>query len=182
MNVQELATYAENKTRILLGDSSKAMEDLIFYMIDFLGQEIDFVSDEKTVLNHSDFVILSSKNNEDAAIFQPNIVLLSDVFPNKNREILLQNIVSGGILVYPEQHIVLETQLNKVENFFRKLSFPKTIFTENKGVFQIETTLGEVPMNTNNTDLIEKIEGVRLFFQQLGMMEDEFYEAVMNFE
>lgn len=182
MNVQELATYAENKTKILLTDSSKAMENLIFHIIHFLEQEIDFVSDEKTVLNHSDFIILSSKNNEDATIFQPNIVLLSDVFPNKNKEILLQNIVSGGILVYPEQHIVLETKLNKAENFFRKLPFPKTIFTKKKDSFQIETTLGKIPMNTDNTDLIEKIEGVRLFFQQLGIMEDEFYEAVMNFE
>lgn len=181
MNLQEIVQYAEQKTRILISNTLPEMEKLILHIIHFLGQEIDFISNEKTELNNSDFVILSTENYQDAEVFQPNIVLLADVSPNENLETLLKSIVSGGILVYPEHHIVLEVQLNKAENFFRKLPFSKSVFTENNGDFQIETMLGEVPLNTDNQALIEKIEGVRLFCQQLGVMEEEFYEAVMNF-
>ncbi len=182
MNLQEIAHYAEGKTKILLSSANHEVEKLILHIINFLGQDIDFVSKETSVLNNNDFILLSSENFLEAQDFHPNIVLITDIMPNPNIDILLENIVGGGILVYPDNHITLELKLNKVDNFFRKLPFTKTSFTTTNDDFQIDTILGEVPLMTKNKDLVEKIEGIRLFCQQLGIMEEEFYEAVMNFE
>lgn len=182
MNLQELAQYAENKTKIYIYSPTNEVEDLVLHIIHFLDQPIDFVSAGSSELNDNEFIILSTDNIEDIEIFEPNIVFITDVLPLINIEGLFSKIVSGGILVYPDNAIVLETQLNKVENFFRKLPFSRTNMSYKNETYSVDTVLGEVPLAIDNKTLVEKIEGVRLFCQQLGIMEEEFYEAVMNFE
>lgn len=182
MNLQEIAEYAENKTKIYIYSPTHEVEDLVLHIIHFLDQPVDFVSAGNQELNDNEFIILSTDNIEDIEIFEPNIVLITDVLPLINVGELFSKIVSGGILVYPDNAIVLETQLTKVENFFRKLPFSRTNFSLKNETFSVNTVLGEVPLTIDNKNLIEKIEGIRLFCQQLGIMEEEFYEAVMNFE
>ena len=46
----------------------------------------------------------------------------------------------------------------------------------------LTTALGEIPLISTDESLIKNLDGIQLLCQQFGVMEEEFYEPVMNFQ
>lgn len=165
----------QDKTRILISSES-GMARLVLHILDFCGISTDYILDngEKNIQNN-DFLIFESRHS-DVALFHPNVVLLSSASELSIPD-LLNSITGGGVLVYPENNENINAALENVENYFRRLPYTSTHPIGDT----IETPMGAIPISFAKHPIAEHLEGVRLLVQQLSVMEEDFYEAVMTF-
>ena len=176
----EISAYSQHKTRVLIYSSYPKTAKLVLHVLDFFGKNTDFIlANGKSKTADCDFVILETSDLQKAADFKANIGLISDDMGSGNLTLILKNITAGGVLVYPEK---AEEAINEAENYFRKLSFSDAEFkTAGEKIF-ISTEMGEIPLGSSDANLIKNINGIKLLCQQFGIMEEDFYEAMMSFD
>ncbi len=164
-----------DKTRILV--MGTALEPLVLHVLNFHGTEFDVVSKTHTDPSHNDFSILGTDDLDLAAVFQPNIALLATGVPSA----LLKRIVGGGVLIYPENSTERLHSLHGLSNYFRKIPYSAaTCVREGKSTVW-ETDMGRLPLPFTDPQVTKQLEGIKILCQQLGIMEEPFYEALMNF-
>ncbi len=177
--ISEIFEYSKNRTRVLVFSFVSSATKLLLEVLDFNGRDYDyFLADGNSSTIENDFVILETFEIEKAATFHPNIVLITDEIHSDNMEFLLKNIVSGGVLIYPEN---FEEIVQNSENYFRKLPFAKSEFQNSNEKISLKTEIGNLPVNSTDEDLLRNIDGIKLLSQQFGVMEEEFYEPVIGF-
>ena len=166
----------KNKTRILI--SGKEIVPLLFYILDFHDKKTDRITESESKISDNDFVIYVPENLSDAVDFNPTIFF----FAGEDTEIpvILNSITGGGIFIYP-QTAAVEEIIERSENYFRKLAFTESQFSKTDKETLLQTPFGELPVRLNNERLLKNLDGVRLLCQQLGIMEEEFYEALMAY-
>ena len=176
----ELLSYATNKTRVLICTSPPSIIRLIIEVLNFYVKEFDyFLEDGSSKIEANDFVILETSDLEKATQFKANIFFISTEINSDQIDSGLKNITPGGILVYPT---VLENTVEDCQHFFRLLPFADSLFQKNDNDFILNTEIGSIPLKSTEENLIQNLEGIKLLCQQFGVMEEEFYEPVMNFE
>ena len=75
-----------------------------------------------------------------------------------------------------------EETINEAENYFRRLSFSDAETKPDNSQILITTEMGEIPLGSSDANLVKNINGIKLLCQQFGIMEEDFYEAMMSFE
>ena len=176
----EISAYSQHKTRVLIYSSYPKTAKLVLHVLDFFGKNTDFIlSNGKSKTADCDFVILETSDLQKAADFKANIALISNEMGSGNLPSILKNITAGGILVYPEN---MEETVDEAENYFRKLSFSNAEFKTEGEKILISTEMGEIPLASGDANLIKNINGIKLLCQQFGIMEEDFYEAMMSFD
>ena len=85
---------------------------------------------------------------------------------------------SGVDLIFPD---VLNSENETQITFFWKLEFAETEIKNDGENFSFKTSMGFLPFPKNDRFLAENLAGLQLLAQQFGIMEEEFYEAVMEF-
>lgn len=178
-NLHQLIDYSAQKTRVLIYSTFPTVTQLFASVLDFNGKEFALFSDAQSFdFPERDFVVFETSNLDHAVTYHPNIVLVTDETPALDILMIAENIVPGGILIYPES---LTEKLDESDNFFRKISFAETPFeTDSENVF-LSTDMGVIPLRSNDQHLVRNITGIRLLAQQLSVMQDEFYDAAMSF-
>ena len=176
----EISAYSQHKTRVLIYSSYPKTAELVLHVLDFFGKNTDFIlSNGKSKTADCDFVILETSDLQKAADFKANISLISDEMGSGNLTSILKNITAGGILVYHEN---MEETVDEAENYFRKLSFSDAEFKTEGDKILINTEMGDIPLASGDANLIKNINGIKLLCQQFGIMEEDFYEAMMSFD
>lgn len=170
----------KNKTRVLVLSTQPCVAKLLLEVLNFHSKDFDFyVENDLDNKNNSDFIILETCNLQSAALFKPNIALLTSEMVGEEILSVLENMIAGGVLVYP---ISSDEIVAQSVNFFRKLAFTETEFHKTNETFILETNIGQIPVCSQDEFLIKNIDGVKLLTQQFGVMEEDFYEPVMSFE
>lgn len=178
-NISEIYEYSKNKTRVLMYTSVSSAMKILVSVLGFHNKNFDFFSENNFSKNpENDFVILETSDLKKAAAFKPNIVFISNEIPLENVIPFLPNITSGGVLIYPEN---IENEIENTENYFRKIPFSKSEFQKTNDSYLLNTEIGMIPLITIDENLIENVNGIKFLCQQFGIMEEDFYEAVMNF-
>ena len=176
----EISAYSQHKTRVLIYSSYPKTAERVLHVLDFFGKNTDFIlSNGKSKTADCDFVILETSDLQKAADFKANIALISNEMGSGNLTSIIKNITAGGILVYPEN---MEETVDEAENYFRKLSFSNAEFKTEGDKILINTEMGDIPLACGDANLIKNINGIKLICQQFGIMEEDFYEALMSFE
>ena len=176
----DILSYSKDKTRVLIYTSNPSITHLFIEILNFYGKEFDFFLENESIQNEgNDFVILETSDLEKATQFKPNIFFISDEIKSNQIDSALKNITPGGILIYPTD---LEKTVEECQHFFRKLPFSSSLFLKNNQQFILNTEIGAIPLLSTDENLIKNLEGIKLLSQQFGVMEEEFYEPVMNFE
>lgn len=186
----------QNKTRVLITSDESTSIAMILHVLEFHEKNVDFVLksnlkafDQKTkITDDNDFIIV--EDHENPSNVQPNIVLISrikDDVPFSENEILnyqniIENITSGGILIYPSNDETIEKLAEQSEKYFRKIPYSNPPFETKNGNIVLHTTIGDIPVSLQDKNKVQLIEGARWLCQQLGIMEEDFYEAILNFE
>lgn len=182
--------FAKNKTRIVITGTEKKAEitSIILHVLRFHGIETDFVTGENYNNAHltteNDFIIIEGKPNTNIENLCANIALVSGINKNEDPEIyknFINKITSGGVLVYNEQHPTLSQIAENSENYFRKFPYQKPNTKHINNIFHLETELGNIPLQITDTELVYHLEGARYICQQLGVLEEGFYESIMSF-
>ena len=176
----EISAYSQHKTRVLIYSSHQKVSGLMLYVLDFFGKEVDYFLENGSIKQaDSDFVILETSDIQKASEFRPNIALISEEINNENLSLLLKNITAGGVLIYSEK--IRET-VDLAENYFRRLPFCDVEIKNQADKIVIKTEMGNIPLLSGDENFVKNINGIQLLCQQFGVMEEDFYEALMSFE
>lgn len=176
----EISAYSQHKTRVLIYSSHQKISGLMLYVLDFFGKEVDyFLENGSTKQADSDFVILETSYIQKASDFRPNIALISEEINNENLYLLLKNITAGGVLIYSEK---IQETVDLAENYFRRISFCDVEVKNEADKIVVKTEMGNIPLLSGDENFIKNINGIQLLCQQFGIMEEDFYEALMSFE
>lgn len=179
MTAPYLHQHYRNSTRILLTDP--ALQELFLHILTFHGKAATVVSAEEPEETPEDFAVFSSRQMDEGALFLPNIVLHATAVRPESTE-LLSSIVGGGVLIYPGKDSTVPDNLEGIHNFFRKIPYDQPNLEVNGNALTLHTAIGSVPVPFQDPAVAENLEGLRLLCQQAGLMEEEFYEALMNFD
>lgn len=179
----------KNKTRVVISGDQKRSEStsVILHVLNFYGVQTDFIIGENyekaSLSSENDFVIIEAKSSENLENTNANIALITDILDDKNLENyknFIHKITPGGVLVYNQEHKNLTDLAENSENYFRKFPYQKPAYITKNDTFFLETELGNIPFKTSDIETIHHIEGARYICQQLGILEENFYEALLT--
>lgn len=169
-----------NKTRVLIFSKNAFLAPFFLHILNFHGKDFDFITSENlSEIPQEDFVIFAASTPDFFQNFKPNIALASSEISQEELDILGNQMTSGGVLIFPEN---LNPENESQNTFFRKLEFAHAEIKNEGENFSFKTSMGFLPFPNNDKFLAENLEGLKLLAQQFGIMEEEFYEAVMEFD
>jgi len=191
----------KDKTRIAItGVRERSLiTSIILHIIGFHNKNINYIA--KTHVNNSDVEVKISDENDfalfdidenilseqelelDFLSYKPNIALISDI---KHEYIhifqdFVDSITSGGVIIYNQKDAYLTQIIEKTSNCLRKIPYKSPNYEILNNKINILTEIGKIPLSIIDEHNLQCIEASRHLCQQLGIMETEFYEALMSF-
>ncbi len=206
-----LMEQSKDKTRVVIAGShgKTTITAMILHVLNFHQIKVDYMIGAPVqgldcmveLTQENDFIILEGDEYLSSALdsrskflhYHPNICLISgiawdhiNVFKNFENYVdsfreLLQSITSGGILVYNEEDKTLVQLVENAENYFRKIPYKTPDYHLKNGITNLETDLGDVPLQIFGAHNLQNLEGAKNICAQLGILDSDFYEAMMSF-
>lgn len=181
---------SKNKTRVVISGAEKRNEitSAILHVLEFHGIETDFITgenyNEAYVSTENDFIIINGNPSNTLHNLHANIALITSISESENTEDyrqFIKNITSGGALIFNDENSLLQNLAENSENYFRKFPYQKPNLENQNNTISIETEIGSIPLQTIDYELVNHLEGAKYICQQLGILEEDFYEAMMSF-
>lgn len=207
-----LYEQSKEKTRVVIGGShgKTTITSMILHVLNFHQKDIDYMVGAQLegfdcmvkITNDNDFMILEGDEYLSSPIdlrskfllYQPNIALISgiawdhinvfktfDDYVEQFRK-FVASITPGGVLVYNEEDAEVVKVVLSAENYFRKIPYKTPEYEIVNGIVNLKTDMGEIPLSVFGKHNLLNLEGARFICSQLGIMEEEFYEAIMSFK
>lgn len=207
-----LFEFCKEKTRVVIGGSQTKSDvaAMILHVMMYHQKKIDFLisnpsnfqEESLSLSEENDFILIEgdefSVGTEAVCpafqIYQPNIALLSEIkwnaqevrateeeYVEQFRE-FIDSIVKGGILVYNEEDEQLVKLAEETENQIRKHPFTTPPYQVIGGEIYLETPEGDMPLENFQKKQLSNLAGAKWICQHMGVDEDDFYEAIIEFE
>ena len=207
-----LYEQSKEKTRVVIAGShgKTTITSMILHVLSFHNKEIDYMVGAQLegfdcmvkITEDTDFMILegdeylsSAEDRQPKFLhYHPNIALISgiawdhinvfktfDDYLEQFRK-FTESITSGGVLVYNEEDEEVVKIVENSQKYFRKLPYKTPEYSIREGKVYLKTSVGEIPLSVFGKHNLLNMEGAKLICQQLGIMEEEFYEAIMSFK
>lgn len=207
-----LYEQSKTKTRVVIAGShgKTTITSMILHVLNFHKKDIDFMVGAQLegfdcmvkLTEDNDFMILEGDEYLSSPIdlrskfllYQPNIALLSgiawdhiNVFKTFDDYIdqfrkFVARITPGGILVYNEEDAEVVKVVENAENYFRKIPYKTPEYEIVDGQVLLKTEMGDLPLSVFGSHNLLNLEGARNICHHLGIMDEEFYEAIMSFK
>jgi UDP-N-acetylmuramate: L-alanyl-gamma-D-glutamyl-meso-diaminopimelate ligase len=207
-----LYEQSKNKTRVVIAGShgKTTITSMILHVLNFHQKDVDFMVGAQLegfdcmvkLTQDNDFMVLEGDEYLSSPIdlrskfllYQPNIALMSgiawdhiNVFKTFDDYIdqfrkFVASITAGGVLVYNEEDAEVVKVVENAENYFRKIPYKTPEYEINNGKVYLKTEMGDVPLSVFGAHNLLNMEGARHICQQLGIMDEDFYEAIMSFK
>lgn len=207
-----LYEQSKEKTRVVIGGShgKTTITSMILHVLNFHQKDIDYMVGAQLegfdcmvkITNDNDFMILEGDEYLSSPIdlrskfllYQPNIALISgiawdhinvfktfDDYVEQFRK-FVASITPGGVLVYNEEDAEVVKVVLSAENYFRKIPYKTPEYEIVNEIVNLKTDMGDIPLSVFGKHNLLNMEGARFICSQLGIMEEEFYEAIMSFK
>lgn len=207
-----LYEQSKEKTRVVIGGShgKTTITSMILHVLNFHQKDIDYMVGAQLegfdcmvkITEENDFMILEGDEYLSSPIdlrskfllYQPNIALISgiawdhinvfktfDDYVEQFRK-FVASITPGGVLVYNEEDAEVVKVVLSAENYFRKIPYKTPEYEIVNGIVNLKTDMGDIPLSVFGKHNLLNMEGARFICSQLGIMEEEFYEAIMSFK
>ncbi len=207
-----LYEQSKTKTRVVVAGShgKTTITSMILHVLNFHQKEVDFMVGAQLegfdcmvkLTEHNDFMVLEGDEYLSSPIdlrskfllYQPNIALLSgiawdhinvfktfDDYVEQFRK-FVASITPGGVLVYNEEDSEVVKVVENAENYFRKMPYKTPEYDIANGKVLLKTEMGDIPLSVFGAHNLLNLEGARHICQTLGIMDEEFYEAIMSFK
>ena len=207
-----LYEQSKEKTRVVIGGShgKTTITSMILHVLNFhqkdiayrVGAQLEGFDCMVKITDDNDFMILEGDEYLSSPIdlrskfllYQPNIALVSgiawdhiNVFKTFDDYIdqfrkFVASITPGGVLVYNEEDEEVVKVVESAENYFRKIPYKTPAYKIENGIVNLKTDMGDIPLSVFGKHNLLNMEGARFICSQLGIMEEEFYEAIMSFK
>ena len=207
-----LYEQSKNKTRVVIGGShgKTTITSMILHVMNYFGKDVDFMVGAQLegfdvmvkLTDTNDFMVLEGDEYLSSALdrrpkfhlYKPNIALLSgiawdhiNVFPTfeyylDQFRIFIDSIVKGGSISYNEEDAPLKSLVESSENTIRKFPYRTPEYEIIDGVTFLETPEGPMPLEIFGEHNLNNLAGAKWICQQMGVDEDDFYEAISSFK
>ncbi|WP_282054613.1 UDP-N-acetylmuramate--L-alanine ligase [Maribacter luteus] len=206
-----LYEQSKNKTRVVIGGShgKTTITSMILHVLNYHGIEVDYMVGAQLdgfdrmvhLTEQNDFIVLEGDEYLSSPIdrrpkfhlYKPNIALLSgiawdhiNVFPTfenyvEQFQIFVDSIVKGGSVTYNEEDPEVKKVVEASENTIRKLPYRTPEYSVEDGQTLLETPEGPMPIEVFGKHNLSNLAGAKWICQNMGVDEDDFYEAIGTF-
>lgn len=207
-----LYEQSKNKTRVVIGGShgKTTITSMILHVMNYHNIAVDYMVGAQLegfdtmvrLTEENDFIVLEGDEYLSSPmdrrpkfhLYQPNIALLSgiawdhiNVFPTfenyvEQFEIFVNQITSGGILVYNEEDLVVKKVAEETQNPIRKIPYQTALYKVENGKTLLETPNGFMPIEIFGAHNLNNLSGAKWICQCMGVDEADFYEAIATFK
>lgn len=127
-------------------------------------------------------------------MYKPNIALLSgiawdhiNVFPTwdiyvEQFKIFIDSIIKGGSITYNIEDAEVKKVVENSENTIRKFPYQTPDYRVENGITILETDEGSMPIEIFGKHNLNNLAGAKWICQQIGIDENDFYEAISTFQ
>ncbi len=206
-----LYEQSKDKTRVVIGGShgKTTITSMILHVLNYHGIEVDYMVGAQLdgfdrmvhLTEKNDFMVLEGDEYLSSPIdrrpkfhlYKPNIALLSgiawdhiNVFPTfenyvEQFQIFVDSIVKGGSITYNEEDPEVVKVVEASENAIRKLPYATPEYSVEDGQTLLETPEGPMPIEIFGKHNLNNLAGAKWICQNMGVDEDDFYEAIATF-
>lgn len=207
-----LYEQSKNKTRVVIGGShgKTTITSMILHVLNYHGRDVDYMVGAQLdgfdrmvhLTEDNDFIVLEGDEYLSSPIdrrpkfhlYKPNIALLSgiawdhiNVFPTFDNyveqfQIFVDSIVKGGSITYNEEDENVRKVVEASENAIRKLPYTTPEYSVENGQTLLETPEGPMPIEVFGKHNLSNLSGAKWICQNMGIDEDDFYEAIATFK
>jgi UDP-N-acetylmuramate: L-alanyl-gamma-D-glutamyl-meso-diaminopimelate ligase len=207
-----LYEQSKSKTRVVIGGShgKTTITSMILHVMHYndiavdymVGAQLDGFDTMVHLTDENDFIVLEGDEYLSSPIdrrpkfhlYQPNIALISgiawdhiNVFPTYQNyveqfEIFVDQISRGGILVYNEEDLEVKRVAEAATKPTRKLAYTTPNYKVENGTTLLETPEGDMPIEVFGAHNLNNLAGAKWICQNMGVDEDDFYEAIASFK
>jgi len=207
-----LYEQSKNKTRVVIGGShgKTTITSMILHVLNYHGKEVDFMVGAQLegfnrmvhLTEENDFIVLEGDEYLSSPIdkrpkfhlYKPNIALLSgiawdhiNVFPTFENyvsqfRIFVDSIVKGGSITYNEEDKEVVKLIENTTNSIRKLPYRTPSYEVIDGQTFLDTSEGPMPIEVFGKHNLNNMAGAKWICQNMGVDEDDFYEAIATFK
>jgi len=203
--------HAKNKTRVVIGGShgKTTITSMVLHVLNYHGVEVDYLVGAQlegfdrmvNLTDDNDFMLIEGDEYLSSPIdrrpkfhlYEPNIALLSgiawdhiNVFPTFENyvdqfRIFIDKITNGGILIYNEEDTIVKQIVEESTNPIRKIPYTTLENEIVDGVAYLITSEGPMPLEVFGQHNINNISGAKWVCQNMGIDEDDFFDAITSF-
>jgi UDP-N-acetylmuramate: L-alanyl-gamma-D-glutamyl-meso-diaminopimelate ligase len=207
-----LYEQSKNKTRVVIAGShgKTTITSMILHVLNFHQKDVDYMVGAQLegfdcmvkLTEDNDFMVLEGDEYLSSPIdlrskfllYQPNIALMSgiawdhiNVFKTFDDYIeqfrrFVASITPGGVLVYNEEDAEVVKVVENAENYFRKIPYKTPEYEISNGKVLLKTEMGDIPLSVFGAHNLLNLEGARHICHTLGIMDEDFYDAIMSFK
>ena len=207
-----LFDQSKNKTRVVIGGShgKTTITSMILHVMNYMNINVDFMVGAQLegfdnmvhLTEENDFVVLEGDEYLSSPIdlrpkfhlYQPNIALISgiawdhiNVFPTYENyveqfEIFISKITNGGILIYNEEDPEVKRVAEAATNPIRKIPYSTQSYSVENGETLLDTPEGPMPIEIFGAHNLNNLAGAKWVCQNMGVDEEDFYEAIATFK
>ncbi len=207
-----LYEQSKNKTRVVIGGShgKTTITSMILHVLNYHNREVDYLVGAQLegfdrmvhLTEANDFIVLEGDEYLSSPIdrrpkfhlYRPNIALLSgiawdhiNVFPTfenyvEQFQIFVDSIVKGGSITYNEEDLEVKKVVEASENSIRKLPYRTPEYSVVNGQTLLDTPEGPMPIAVFGEHNLNNLAGAKWVCQNIGVDEDDFYEAIASFK
>ncbi|MEX0313630.1 MAG: UDP-N-acetylmuramate--L-alanine ligase [Allomuricauda sp.] len=207
-----LYEQSKYKTRVVIGGShgKTTITSMILHVLNYHDISVDYMVGAQLegfdrmvhLTEENDFIVLEGDEYLSSPIdrrpkfhlYQPNIALLSgiawdhiNVFPTfenyvEQFQIFVDGIVRGGSITYNEEDAEVKKVVESSENAIRKFPYTTPDYRVENGVTLLDTPEGEMPIEIFGKHNLNNLAGAKWICQNMGVDEDDFYEAIASFK
>jgi UDP-N-acetylmuramate: L-alanyl-gamma-D-glutamyl-meso-diaminopimelate ligase len=202
---------SKNKTRVVIGGShgKTSITSMILHVCQYVGLDIDYLVGAQLegfermvkLTDENEFILIEGDEYLSSPIdrrpkfhlYKPNIALLSgiawdhiNVFPTfedylKQFDLFLETIEPGGALIYYAPDENLRSLVEEKNHFFKKFPYEIPAWEVEGDQVVIDFPEYSVPVRVFGAHNVANIEGARLICNQMGIQNEDFYEAISSF-
>ena len=206
-----LYEQSKHKTRVVIGGShgKTTITAMILHVLNYHDIEVDYMVGAQLegfdvmvkLTDDADFMVLEGDEYLSSPIdrrpkfhlYQPNIALLSgiawdhiNVFPTFENyldqfKIFVDSITVGGSISYNTEDQNVKSIVEESENQIRKFPYQTPEHTIVDGITYLETEEGPLPLEVFGAHNLNNLAGSKWICQQMGVDQDDFYEAISSF-
>lgn len=207
-----LYEQSKDKTRVVIAGShgKTSITSMILHVLHYHEKEVDYMVGAQLegfdvmvkLTEENDFMVMEGDEYLSSALdrrpkillYQPNIALISgiawdhvNVFPTFDNyihqfELFVDSITPGGALIYNSEDENVVKVVESSEKPLKKFPYKTPEYIIENGISYLQTGEGPVPLEIFGKHNLSNLEGARLICNQLGVMDDDFYEAIQTFK
>ena len=206
-----LYEQSKHKTRVVIGGShgKTTITAMILHVLNYHDIDVDYMVGAQLegfdvmvkFTDDADFIVLEGDEYLSSPIdrrpkfhlYQPNIALLSgiawdhiNVFPTfenyiEQFKIFVDSITVGGSISYNTEDVNVKAIVEQSENQIRKFPYQTPEHTIEAGLTYLDTEEGPLPLEVFGAHNLNNLAGSKWICQQMGVDQDDFYEAISSF-